>query len=214
MGGRDASGDDAVFRGLIEGGIKLLEIVRGEARKGLQLGWFKTMVRMGKKMELDSLDSSVLSLLDQKAGDFWRSVQALTEADGEAKENDANLVDKATVRNRMLNLVQVYSVNQEEMQTLGFKDVNRIMTGARTRSVLTLAKLHDAMETHKKRLSKDYDELKGIVAAMHAGAEAEVRSLLTGLSMRGDEEAQTAMQEMVTGSHWLRRVCDKRYLKG
>ena len=114
----------------------------------------------------------------------------------------------------MLNLVQVYSVNQEEMQTLGFKDVNRIMTGARTRSVLTLAKLHDAMETHKKRLSKDYDELKGIVAAMHAGAEAEVRSLLTGLSMRGDEEAQTAMQEMVTGSHWLRRVCDKRYLKG
>ncbi|CAE7772132.1 unnamed protein product [Symbiodinium sp. CCMP2456] len=188
--------DENLMKAMLESGYALVEIIRGEQRQGLQLGWFKFMVRTGKQPELESLDTSVLSLLDQQAGDFWRSTQALAEAEAATKENGEISADKASVKNIMLNLIQVYSVNQEEMKSLGFKDVIGTMNTARTRAILALAKLHDAMQKDKGLVIRSYNELKSIVTSMQAGNEAEIRATLTNLSMQGEQEAQQVMQSM------------------
>ena len=198
--GRDATADDEITRELVKAGINLVKITRGEQRKGLQVGWVKTMVRTGKQDEVESLDTSVLAMFDQRAGEFWRSIQALVEAGTAVKENDTILVDKATVKNLMLNLVQVYSVNQDEMKAMGFKNILDTLTTARNRAVLTLSRLYDAMQHHKKLLGKGYTNLKGIVPAMGAASEADVRSILTDLSMQGEAEAQSLIQGMLSGS--------------
>ena len=147
----------------------------------MQLSWLKTLVRMKRMHEIESLDSTVIAALDMAAGSFWRSVQALKEAAAMQKkidEGDGQMVlDKQAVRELVLHCMQIHSMNATEMSGLGFENVEERQNLARSRLANTCTALREAVQACKSKCMDTFDKFKAAVPLIDEWAEDEIRRL-------------------------------------
>ena len=199
--GHDA--DDNV-RALLSAGQHLIDCWELEAKKMLQVSWLKTMVRLGKVADLEGLDSTVVGLLDNAGGAFWRSVQALqqaavqraalaTSADGEFK------VDKNAAKELALHCVQIHAVKLGEMADLGFENVEEQQKQAREFLTKAATVLVDKMATCKTKFMETYSRYQDICGAIDDWSEEAIKNITRPRADETESDASAGMQLMLNG---------------